>query len=140
MFAKIYYTIWSDGIKQMEIVGSKKTIFWKLYLNLIISSAMFVKLLFISAIVPKKFIWDYILYLKIDYFKGYTLDALFNGLILTLIFFLVNYFLVFRNDRYKTFMEDYKFYHGKYCLRYIVASFYIPIGILLAGMIYVNYF
>jgi hypothetical protein len=140
MIAKIYYTIWTDCIKKIQTVPASKNN-WKLYSFLILSNVMGLNLVFLSAILPNYIIWNYLSYFKIDCFKGNTLDSLFNGLILFMLpMFLINYFLVFRNDRYKVFIEKYQSYNGNYFKKYLLLSCFIPLALLFLGMLYVRVF
>lgn len=140
MLAKVYYTIWTDCIKKIQTVPASKAN-WKFITLVFMSTLMGLNLMFLSVILPNQFLWNFLNYLKIDYFKGNTLDTLFNGLIQFMLpMLIINYLLIFRNDRYKKIIDNYNFYNGKYFLKYLLASLWIPFVLLIAGMLYVIFF
>lgn len=135
---KTYYTIWTDCIKKMQSVPRNRN-YWKFYSISIISTIMSINLLFLSAILPNKMMADYLNFIKLNIFKGNTFDTLFNGLILIVPMILINYFLIFRKNRYLTFIDKYQFHNGKYCLKYMLISLWGPVFVLAIGMIYIKF-
>jgi hypothetical protein len=67
----------------------------------------------------------------IDVFPGKMLDGAFVGITTFMLpFYLMNYFLIIRNNRYEKIIVNYKSYNGKILLYYILFSiltFFVPI-------------
>ncbi len=137
---RIYYSIWSDGIRKMELVNSTRKTNWKFASNVLISTAGFFNILFLSAILPKKYFWHYLDYIKIEFKGSEYLTNVSFGATISGVFFIINYFLIFRKERYKSFIDDYKYYNGKLFLGYFIASMWVPFLCLVVAMIYVRIF
>ncbi|MFM6994507.1 MAG: hypothetical protein ACKOWO_05245 [Sediminibacterium sp.] len=52
----------------------------------------------------------------------------------------MNYMLIFRKARYQSFIDNYKFYNGKLFIGYFVASMWVPILVMVGGMLAAKYF
>ena len=140
MITRMYYTIWSDCIKQIKSVPASKSR-WKIYSLTIMSLLMGVNLMFLSTIFQRHILGIYIYHLEINFFSGNTINTILESFILFMLpMMLINYFLIFRKDRYLRFIDKYKFYNGKYFLKYLLASLWIPIFLLLFGMLYIKLF
>jgi hypothetical protein len=48
----------------------------------------------------------------------------------------LNYMLIFRNDRYKELIKNNKYHDGKLAVTYMLLGLFIPVIALLFGMIY----
>lgn len=68
---------------------------------------------------------------RIDIFPSKMLNGALTGIaVFMLPFYLLNYFLIIRNDRYEAIISNYKSYNGKILFYYIVISilsFFVPI-------------
>lgn len=140
MIKTMYYSIWSDGIRKMQTVNSSKKTNWKFISNVLMSTAGFVNVLFISALLPNKYLWDYMVYLQIDFSGSAYLRNVSFGATISCVFFIMNYMLIFRKARYQSFIDNYKFYNGKLFIGYFVASIWVPILVMVGGMILVRVF
>lgn len=138
MIKRIYYTVWADGIQKMQQVNSTKKTNWKFISNVLMSTAGFFNILFLSALLPKKFLWDYLVCLQIDFSGSDYLSNVSFGATISAVFFIINYILIFRKARYKSFIDNYKCYNGKLFIGYFVASIWVPILMMVGGMIYVR--
>ncbi len=135
---RIYYSIWSDGIRKMELVNSTRKTNWKFGSNVLLSSAGYFNLLFLAALFPRKYLMDYLDYLQIDFSGSEYLTNASLGANISGIFFIINYFLIFRKDRYKSFIDDYKYYNGKLFLGYFIVSIWAPVLFMIVYVIYVK--
>lgn len=140
MINRIYYAIWADGIRKMQMVNSSKKTNWKFISNVLMSTAGFVNVLFLSVLLPKKFLWDYLVYLQIDFSGSAYLSNVSFGATISCVFFIMNYMLIFRRARYQSFIDNYKFYNGKLFIGYFVVSIWVPILVMVGGMLAAKYF
>lgn len=137
MLKRIYYTIWTDLIRQLQSTSASKKR-WKFYSLLLMSSLMGINIIFLAAVLPNKFMAEYLDYIKLDYFKGNKLDTLLNGLIIMIPMYLINYILIFRNNKYIYIINKYTYHNGKCFFKYLLATLWIPFILLVVGMIYVR--
>jgi hypothetical protein len=83
----------------MELVNSTRKTNWKFGSNVLLSSAGYFNLLFLAALFPRKYLMDYLDYLQIDFSGSEYLTNASLGANISGIFFIINYFLIFRKDR-----------------------------------------
>lgn len=123
----IYYQIWVDCIASFK----KNNTDWKwksmLYINLAMGFNLMFVLYFLGNFFPifKKY------HIEIDIFRGTSLDALVEYVILYGVpIYLLNYFLIFYNRKFEKLLTSYPNYSGKYFLVYFIMSLGLPfIGI-----------
>ena len=139
MISRIYYTIWSDCIRQIKTVPSNKSD-WKFITMTTMSFLMGVNLAFLLLLISSLII-KFTFTIDIDILPGTSLDAALSFFLTFILpMMMINYFLIFKNDRYLTFVDKYKFYNGQYFKKYMLGSLLIPLGVLLISMLYVNFF
>jgi len=49
---------------------------------------------------------------------------------------LMNYLLIFRNDRYEKLLNKYPYYNGKLFISYFLISMFLPIILMWAGIVF----
>ena len=137
MIKRFYYSVWSDCILKMQSVSfSKKS--WKFYSLLLMSMCMAMNFMFIMGLIQNKRIGlNYFYKLNIDIFPGNKLDAFVSFFILFLLpMLIINYLLVFRKNQYQIIINRGKKYDGKLFFKYFLASLWIPVILVLLGMMY----
>ncbi len=126
---KLYYMMWSDMVLTARKNGNF-TDKWKDF--------NYVLPIFQGQNLAVFIIWSKVLFnidiwfsFEIDIFPGKMLDSAFVGITtLFLPFYLMNYFLIIRNNRFEKIIVNYKSHNGKILLYYILFSiliFFVPI-------------
>ena len=129
MISRIYYTIWSDCIRQIKTVPSNKSD-WKFNTMTTMSFLMGVNLAYLLLLISSLII-KFTFTIDIDILLGTSLDtdlSIFLTFIMPMI--VLNYFLIFKDDRYLTFVDEYKFYNGQYFKNYMLFSLLILLSLL----------
>ncbi len=131
----IYYKIWVDCIVKARSIPANKNN-WKRFTMIFMSMAMALNFMLLMAILQRKLLGVSFYHLKVDVFPGTKLDAFISFFILFLLpMLLINYFLIFRNNRYELILEKYKSYNGKLFISYFLASLILPLSLIVIGMI-----
>jgi hypothetical protein len=127
MFLKIYYKIWTDLIKKIQSIPANKNS-WKILSLIFMTMAMAINLVAIMTILQLKVLKFNFYDFKPNILPGSKLDSLISFFVL---FFLpnllLNYFLIFRNNRYETLLTQYKSYDGKLFFSYFAMSLLLPL-------------
>lgn len=135
-----YYKLWVDTITKARSKPENKGI-WKFYAMTAITFAMAMNLVLIMVIF-QEYILKYWFYdIEIHIFSGDK--SRINGFIKFFILYgtlplLINYLLVFRNNRYEILVKKYKYYNGKLFTWYFVISFALPFILLGVAFIYMK--
>lgn len=128
----LYYLIWADSIQSIRKYQPNKKD-WKISIFFIITTMHSFNL------------WIVLLWLKyfkiliippfnINIFPGHMIDSILSFAIeFVSPFILLNYLLVFRNNRYKEILEKYKDLKIKYCKYYCLSMI---IGAFLSAVLY----
>jgi|SRR5690554_113115 len=124
----LYYKIWVDAIVKIRSNPLRKED-WKWLIQVLMASAMGVKLMFFIAIFER-----YIL--EVEFYNiGFNfpiLDSFIKGLLLFFVPpFLVNYLLIFNDNKYESLVNKYESHNGRLFLTYFFASIFIPLSILM---------
>jgi len=123
---KLYYMIWSDIILTARKNGNF-TDKWK-ELNYVVPIFQGLNLIALEIIIKFIFNIQKPLSFTIDIFPGEKLDSALVGIItIFLPFFLLNYFLIIRNNRYEKIIINYESKNGKLVFRYCIFSVLILI-------------
>jgi hypothetical protein len=129
----LYYKIWVDGIIRLKSLPANKGL-WKFYSMVLISFAMALNLAMIMAIAQRNIFKNSFYDLHVSIFNDSQLNSFTSFFVL---FFLLplflNYFLIFRNNRYEKLIKKYKSYNGKLCIAYLLISYFLPFVLLLIG-------
>jgi hypothetical protein len=132
----IYYKIWVDGITKLRSRPENKGM-WKFYAVVFTSMAMAFNIGLLMAIIQRYILKRSFFDVKITIFHQSRLNGFASFFILYLLVPLViNYLLIFRNNRFETLITKYKSYNGKLYATYLVVSFFLPfILIAIAALI-----
>jgi hypothetical protein len=121
MIKRFYYTFWADIIRQTRFAPNYKPEDEQKFIRkamllatLAMGSLFYLIMWLIQVPLLHYFFGD----LGIPFLGDFGIRIRFLNAIVTSAFYygpvyLLNYFLVVRNKRYTTFIDDYKFYHGK---------------------------
>jgi len=131
----MYYAIWVDCIVRAKSQPSNQHR-WKVISMTLMSLAMFLNLWLVISLI-ELFIFKRTIY-KIDlYFLNSNNKVIAEFLIqFVLPIVILNYLLIFRNDRYVKLIGEYPYRNGKLFLIYFLASLSIPIVLLWIGIIF----
>ena len=128
----LYYLIWSDAIRSIRKFNPNKKD-WKIAIYIFITWIHALNL-WIIFIWLKFFNIQYVPLIKIDLFPGKLLDIFCAFTIeFALPFAILNYFLIFHNNRYEKIILKYKDVKKRYGLIY---SFSIPILAFVSAILY----
>jgi hypothetical protein len=131
----IYYKIWVDCIVKARSIPANKNN-WKRFTMIFMSMAMAINFAMIMAILQRNILGCSFYDFRADKFTGTKLDAFISFFALYLLpMLLINYFLIFRNNRYELILEKYKSYNGKLFISYFLASLILPLSLIVIGMI-----
>ena len=129
----IYYKIWIDCIQRALSIPANKGN-WKRYTMIFMSMSMALNFMVFIAILQREILDVSFYHLSLDIFPGRKLDAFMSFFILFLSpMLLINYFLIFRNNRYEILIKKYKTYNGKLFISYFLASLILPLLLLVIG-------
>ena len=132
---KYYYMIWSDLILSVRKNGNF-TDKWK-QLKYIVPICQGMNLLMFLILLKVLFNVNLTSLPEIYIFPGRKLNSAIVGITFFFLpFFIINYFLIFRNNRYEKILIEYKFHNGKLFFRYILLSLFIPILLLIIGKLF----
>lgn len=125
---KLYYTLWVDCIKNIKAKNEEG---WKVKSMVAMSMAMIFNLTFLVSILPKGI-------LGYSFFSDYEyVNNVVNYVVLIVLpLIVINYFLIFYNERYKKILEKYQYKKGRYFVTYFLFSMLTPIIVLMIGMIF----
>lgn len=132
---KLYYAIWVDCILRAKAKPKNKNN-WKFFTMLFMGMAMAINFITLMAIFQRNVLHKRFYYLDLDIFSGTKLDALLSFLILFLLPpLLLNYLLIFRNNRYKVLIKKYEYHNGKLFIKYFLTSLILPFLLLFLGFL-----
>ena len=136
---QLFYTIWGDCLNGMK-ANPKNKYTWKLWAMVSMVFCQIVNFMFLDILVD-----HYILHLDfynkiyLNIFNNSGVNMFLNFLILLVLpFLIINYFLIFYKQKYKSIMNKYPYRNGRYFIWYLCLSGLVPIVILWIGIIYVN--
>jgi hypothetical protein len=133
---KFYYKIWVDCIVRAQSLPANKNN-WKRFTMVFMSMSMAINFAMIMAILQRNILRFTFYNFRVDVFLGTKLDAFISFFILYLLpMLLINYFLIFRNNRYENLVKKYKSYNGKLFFTYFLSSFAIPLIFLIISQLF----
>lgn len=132
----IYYKIWVDCISKARSMPANKNN-WKRFTLGFMTITMAINFACIMSILQRNILGNYFYHFEVDFFPGTKLHALISGFVLFVLPNLVlNYFLIFRNNRYEILLEKYKSYNGKLFFIYFLTSLSIPLLVLIISQLF----
>ncbi len=132
-----YYKIWVDGIRRIQSVPQSKAD-WKYYTMIFISMAMALQLGLIITLLEMYVFHSNFYRIDINIFPGEKLDYFLAFFILYLLPSLIlNYFLIFFNNRYEKILKKYEYkYDGILYVIYTVGTFIFTMLLVVSIFIY----
>ena len=122
----VYYRIWVDCIIRAKSRPANKEN-WPRGTMIFMTLSMALNLVLLMVILQQYMLGYFFYMINIDFLPR-QVEYLFNFAIL---FFLpclaLNYFLIFRNNRYKKLLQKYPYYNGNLFLIYFLISILLPI-------------
>lgn len=132
MLLNWYYKIWVDGLVKMRSLPQNKGL-WKFYSMTFISMAMAINLVLIMVVLQEYVLKQWFYTIDVHLMPGEK--SRINGFLSFFILYLavpllINYLLIFRNNRYEKLIKTYPSHNGTLCAWYLVISFFLPIVLL----------
>ena len=131
----LYFKIWVDVIVKIRKNPLRKED-WKLMVQIYMATAMALNLMFLFAILQRNILHFSFYDIEINLFSSKILNDLISGFIL---FFLppllINYLLVFKNEKYLVLIEKYKSQNINYFFGYFFTSLFLPLIVLIIAFI-----
>ena len=133
---ELYYKIWVDAIIKINRNPILKKD-WKWMTHAHITTMMGLNLMFISAIIQKNLIGKFYYDINFKIFLNENLNGFIESIFLYFLPpFLLNYFLIFKNNKYENLLEKYKDIRGYYFFSYFFGSIIIMLSFIIFGFIY----
>lgn len=131
----LFYRIWVDCIIKARSVPSNKND-WKLFTMFFMTMAMALNLGTVLSIIQLH-ILGYVFYdINFSIFPGEKLNNLLSFFTLYItVPLLINYFLIFRKNRFKKLLQCYKYSNGRLFLSYFIGS---VLGSLIYGLLFTS--
>lgn len=132
---RLYYEIWVDCITRMRSIEANKSN-WKIKGAIFMSLAMAFNFILIMVVLQREVLGFYFYEINIQCLTDFLNFVL---TILLLYFFpcvMINYLLIFRNNKYEILMKKYKYHNGRLCLTYYIISYCSPIVLLWIGILW----
>ncbi|MDB5088630.1 MAG: hypothetical protein JWR09_2624 [Mucilaginibacter sp.] len=128
---RLYYRIWADAIVSQKEKKTEHTS-WKLYTLVPMSVLQGINLLtffYWMKVIVSRYL---LLFMPVNIFNAHPLND-FVSVIITFFapFVILNYLLIFNNDRYKNIIQKYSTQDGKLYKKYILIS----IGLLIIPVV-----
>lgn len=136
MILHVYYKIWVDCISKACSIPTNKNN-WKGFTMIFMSMAMSLNFALFIAILQRNILGFSFYNININIFPGTKLDAFVCFFILFILpNILLNYFLIFRHDRYKMLLTKYKPNNGKLFICYFLTSLTLPLLLIVLGKLF----
>lgn len=130
----LYYRIWVDLITKATSIPENKDR-WKLFSMIFMSISMMLNVMLGMTILQKHLLGKYFYHIEFSFFPKYLNNVVSGLLLFALPCVLINYFLIFFNDRYKKLVQKYPYYQGKLFMAYFSVSMFLPLVLLFGAMI-----
>lgn len=131
----LFYKIWVDLIVRLRSQPQHKHS-WKVPAMVFMTMAMMFNLALFMSILQRNIIGKYFYKLEVDFLP----DRISNFISFVTLFILppiiLNYLLIFHNDRYEKLIKKYPYYNGKLFLAYFIPSMLLPIVLIWIGIIF----
>jgi hypothetical protein len=137
MILDLYYKIWVDGIVKLRSRQENKGV-WKFYAMIFISLAMAMNLVLFMVILQEYILKHWFYDINIDIGKSRSKGFLKFFILYGAFPVLINYLLIFKNNRYEALIKKYKYYNGKLFVWYIMVSYFFPFILLIIAYIYLK--
>ncbi len=126
---RLYYLVWADCISRMIHVHGKNYP-WKHLSMLFMSIAMAINFLLIMSILQRHVLGVYFYKLEFIFMPSYMNNIITFVTLFLFPCFIINHFLIFRNDRYLRVLASHSRYNGKLFLTFFMVSLSLPLILL----------
>jgi hypothetical protein len=113
---------------------------WALKSMITMTIAMSFNFILFMAILQRNIIGCYFYKLEFAFLSEHQNNVITIIILFVLPCVILNYVLIFRKMRYEKLIEKYPYYNGKLSIRYFLISLFLPVILLIAGIIYTKYF
>lgn len=130
----LYYRIWVDLIKRAKIQpGNREK--WPIGAMIFMSIAMTSNFTLIMTILQKQLLGFYFYYLELTFLPNYAATLISFIILFFLPWVLINYFLIFYRQKYKSLLKKYPSKEGRLFLTYFLISMFSPIVLIILGIV-----
>lgn len=130
----LYYKIWTDCIiKASSIPANKQN--WKRTTMAFMTICMTLNSMLLMTVLQKHILGSYFYVIDFDFLPERIENIVSFSMLFIIPMLILNYLLIFRNDRYKKLIEKYRYHNGKLFLTYFLISLFLPLILLLVGII-----
>lgn len=131
----LYYLIWTDCITRAKTQPANQQS-WRLMSMLAMTFCMAANLLLIVTLLERNVFHSNFYWLNIS-----DLPRKLNNFLTYLFLYyfpcgIINYFLIFKGQRYKGILKKYPYKGGSLFMGYMLTSLFLPIFLLLIGMLF----
>lgn len=132
----LYYKIWVDCIIKAQSQPQNKNN-WRFFTMIFMSMAMAINIAVFMAILQRNILGRYFYDIKISSLEGTRTGSFLSFFILFILPpLIINYLLIFRNNRYEKLIRKYKYYNGKLFISYFLISLFLPFILLFLGYLW----
>ncbi len=129
---KLYYSIWTDGIKRMQERFPESNFYWKfmLMLAMVFSFGLFSMFfyIFIGRIIGLSMP-------RLNILNSFWANLISPIVFFYLPWFFIHYYFVFWQNKYMIFLPKYKYRNGKLFFNFFLCVIFIPLFLLIFGVI-----
>ena len=130
---KLYYSIWVDCILKAKSLPKNRNN-WPFFTMLLMAIAMAMNIALIMAVLQGNILKRYFYDIQINLFAYDKANKFVSFFILYLLPpLLLNYLLIFWNNRYEKIISKYKYHNGKLFSYYFIISLFLPFVLLVVG-------
>lgn len=133
LISKLYYSVWTDGIKRMQERFPDSNLYWKFTLMLFMVLAFGCFSMFFYAFIGRMIglLWP-----QLSLFENQFLEKTLSAFVFFMLpWLIVHYYLVFWKNKYLHFMPRYKYRNGKLFINFFLTIIFVPIFLLIIGVI-----
>jgi ABC-type uncharacterized transport system fused permease/ATPase subunit len=130
----LYYRIWVDLIKRAKTQPENRET-WPMGAMIFMSIAMSSNFTLILTILQKQLFGFYFYYLEFTFLPNYAATVISFIILFVLPCVLINYFLIFYRQKYKSLLKKYPMKEGRLFLTYFFISMLSPIVLIILGIV-----
>ena len=123
----IYYKLWVDLIKRASSLHKSN---WKIGCMIGMSMSMAFNLVLLMMLLQQYVFRSFFYHIEFPSFPPLLSHVSSFLLIFVLPCVIINYLLIFRNNRYENLLKEYSYYQGKLFIIYFICSMFLPVLLL----------
>ena len=129
---RFFYSVWVDCIIRTRSIEANKND-WKTKSLFYMSEAMTFNFVLIMVVFQGDVLGFYFYEINLPFLSGFANYIIPMSLLYALPCFIMNYLLIFRNNRYEKLLKKYKYHNGKLILKYYIVIFFLPVVLFWIG-------